>query len=117
MTRLYVVYYTSNSGFNPIKLFLDSLEKKQQSKLLRILEQIKEYGLQSVIPHLKKLSGLPLWEIRILGKDNIRLLYVLAYVNTIVVLHGFIKKTQKTNKKDIRIALRRYEEWKLQKIS
>lgn len=110
-----VVYYAGKNGFEPIKLFLDSLDKKQQMKILRILQYIKEYGLQSMIPHLKKLAGLPLWEIRILGKDNIRLLYILEYENTIIILHGFIKKTQKTDKKDIQIALQRYDEWKARK--
>lgn len=110
-----VVYYVSKNGFEPIKLFLDSLDEKQQTKIIRILQYIREYGLFSVIPHLKKLSGLPLWEIRILGKDNIRLLYILEHQYNVVVLHGFIKKTQKTDRQDINIALKRYMEWKLQK--
>jgi phage-related protein len=112
-----IVYYVSRNGNNPIKVFLDSLNQKQQVKILRILGYIKEYGLQSVIPHLKKLSGTPLWEIRILGKDNIRLLYILEFRNTIIILHGFIKKTQKTEKQDIIIALNRFQDWKSKKLS
>lgn len=110
-----VVYYVSKNSFEPIKLFLDSLDKIQQTKIIRILQYIREYGLQSVIPHLKRLSGLPLWEIRILGKDNIRLFYILEFKNTIIILHGFIKKTQKTGKQDVSIALKRYTEWKSRK--
>ncbi len=111
-----MIYYVNNNEFNPIKQFLDSLEKKQQTKILRILEQIRGYGLQSAIPHLKKLTGLPLWEIRLLGKDNIRLLYVLEFKNTVIILHGFIKKTKRTDMRDINIALQRYKEWKSQKM-
>jgi phage-related protein len=64
--------------------------------------------LQSVLPHIKKLRGTPLWEIRILGQDNLRVIYVVPYLDTVLVLHGFIKKTQKTPKKDLEVALSRY---------
>ena len=69
------------------------------------------YGLTSIIPHTKKLKGSPLWEIRIRGKDNIRILYVVHTENSIVVFHGFVKKTQKTSQKEIDIALERYKDW------
>ncbi|MBI5614428.1 type II toxin-antitoxin system RelE/ParE family toxin [Candidatus Gottesmanbacteria bacterium] len=70
--RNQVYYYRSPSGEIPIEKFLDSLQDKQQAKILRIFQYIKEYGLSAILPHTKKLSGTPLWEIRILGKDNIR---------------------------------------------
>jgi phage-related protein len=107
-----VLYYTSESHDNPVQLFLDNLESREQSKILRILQYIREYGLISVLPHVKKLSGLPLWEIRVLGRDNIRVLYVVPYEQTVLLLHGFKKKTQKTPKKEIRMALERYRDWK-----
>ena len=56
----------------------------------------------------------PLWEIRVLGKDNIRVLYTWRYKDTIILLHGFIKKKQKTPRKDINIAMSRYEELMIQ---
>lgn len=71
---------------------------------------LQEYGLSAIIPNVKKLSGTPLWEIRILGQDNIRILYVTIEKNAILVLHGFIKKKQKTPPKEIKIALLRYKE-------
>ncbi len=102
-----ILYYVSPSGENPINDFLDSLQDKQQSKILRILNNIKMYGLDSLIPHLKKLTGTPLWEIRILGRDNIRILYVIKQKDSILVLHGFIKKQQKTPIKEISNAISR----------
>jgi phage-related protein len=107
-----VLYYTSESHDNPVQLFLDNLESREQSKILRILQYIREYGLISVLPHVKKLSGLSLWEIRVLGRDSIRVLYVVPTELTVLVLHGFRKKTQKTPKKEIRMALERYRDWK-----
>ena len=87
------------------------MDTKQQTKLLRIIKYAEIYGLQSILPHVKKLSGTPLWEIRILGKDNIRAIYATIYNNSILILHGFIKKSQKTPTKEIDISLYRFKEW------
>lgn len=106
-----IYYYVSKSGENPVRQFLDSLSVKQQTKILRIFQYIKEYGLSSILPHTKKLTGTPLWEIRFLGKDNIRIVYVIPLEYEVVILHGFIKKTQKTSKNELIIALKRYKEW------
>ncbi len=106
-----VIYYISPSGNNPIDDFLESLSENQQSKLIRIFHYVKEYGLQSVIPHIKKLSGTPFWEIRILGHDNIRTIYVVPKEQHILILHGFIKKTKKTPSKEIVIASNRFTEY------
>ena len=74
---------------------------------------IQEYGLSVAIPHIKKLTGTSLWEIRILGNDSIRLLYVVIDKDGILVLHGFIKKSQKTPYKEIDIATSRYKQYLL----
>jgi len=52
-----------------------------------------------------------LYEIRILGKDNIRIIYVGLKSREVLVLHGFIKKRQKTSQNDIQTAVARFEEW------
>lgn len=113
MASIYrVVYYISRSGDNPVKIFLDSLQNIQKAKVFRLFQVYERYGLASIIPHTKKLTGTPLWEIRIKGKDNIRVIYVSRTEKSILVLHGFIKRTQKTPKKELIIALERYEDWK-----
>lgn len=107
-----VYYYVDSRGNNPVKRFLDSLLEKQQAKVLRIFQYLKDYGLQVILPHVKKIQGTPLWEIRILGKDNIRSIYAIPGQKIILILHGFIKKEQKTPLKYIEIALKRYKDWK-----
>lgn len=106
-----VIYYVTLTGENPVSDFLDSLDDRQQAKLLRILTYIEKYGLRSVLPHVKKLTGTPFWEIRVLGKDNIRVFYVSISGQEILALHGFFKKKQKTPPKEIEIALNRYKDW------
>lgn len=105
-----VYYYTTPTDKKVVQEFINSLEKAQQAKVIRIMKTIEEYGLESITPHIKKLTGTPLWEIRILGKDNIRIFYVTFTRESVLVLHGFLKKKQKTDMKEISIALGRLEE-------
>lgn len=110
-----VTYYISPGGDNPVSEFLDTCSKKQQVKILRIFQYLQEYGFLAAIPHIKKLSGTPFWEIRILGKDNIRIIYVYDCGKMIVVLHGFVKKGQKTPTGEMKICDQRYRELKNRK--
>lgn len=109
MDKWKVIYYSYSSGSNPVKEFLDA-NPKAKVKAFRIFFNIQEYGLTSVIPHIKKLAGTPLWEIRILGEDSTRILYITREVKQIFLLHAFVKKTNKTPLKEINIALKRLKE-------
>lgn len=106
-----ITYFIAPSGENPVKEFLESLQLRQKSKIFGIFENIRKYGLDSVVPHVKKLTGTPFWEIRVLGQDNIRVIYLVPKSNTVLVLHGFIKKTQKTSQRDLSVAIKRYKSW------
>jgi len=108
-TKIY--YYISPSGRNPAKNFIDSLAKNQKAKILRVFQYIREYGIRVPIQHIKKVKQTPFWEIRTLGKDNIRIIYAVVYKKDLLVIHGFIKKKQKTPKKELETALNRYREW------
>lgn len=106
MDRWQVIYYIPPSGDNPVKKFLDE-HPSAKMKAFRIFSHIEEYGLTGVIPHIKKLTGTPLWEIRILGQDSIRILYITRSEKQILLLHAFEKKTDKIPPKEIKIALQR----------
>jgi phage-related protein len=61
-------------------------------------------------PHVKPLRD-KLWEMRMSGKDGIaRAIYMAARGRRIVILHAFVKKTQKTPPQAIRLALTRAKE-------
>lgn len=112
MNKYKTVFYQSPSGESPVKDFLLTLTDIQQEKLIRILKYIEEYGLESVARHVRKLQGSLLWEIRILGKDNIRVLYIIPTLQIVLLLHGFIKKSQKTPIQDILTGEKRLVDWK-----
>jgi phage-related protein len=82
-----------------------------RAKLAHIEEMMAALGPQRMRePHVKPL-GDRLWEMRMSGRDGIaRAIYVLATGRRIVILHAFIKKTQKTPAAAIRLALKRAKE-------
>ncbi|MDP3941517.1 MAG: type II toxin-antitoxin system RelE/ParE family toxin, partial [bacterium] len=59
------------------------------------------------MPHAKRLSSV-LFELRIRGRQEIRILYCLRK-RSIYLLHGFKKQTQKTPQKEIETALKRFQ--------
>lgn len=105
---MYRVKYFEVDGKSPVKEFYDSCPKSLRSKIVRQLRYIEEYGLTKANPNLKKLSGTSLWEMRILGRDSIRIICVAIINSEVVVLHMFKKKSNKTSSRDINISLKRY---------
>jgi phage-related protein len=77
----------------------------------RIVELIQSHGLERVRePYVKHLEG-SLWEMRMKGKSGIaRAVYVTAVHKKIVIVHVFVKKTQRTPRREIMIALKRAKE-------
>jgi phage-related protein len=82
-----------------------------QARFLRLAERIASAGLESLgEPHVKRLEG-KLWELRLTGRDGIaRALYVTAIGQRVVVVRAFVKKTQRTPRAEIELALRRAKE-------
>ncbi len=82
-----------------------------RARMMRVTELIETHGLPHVgMPYVRHLEG-KLWEMRAKGKDGIaRSLYVAATGKRVVVLRCFIKKTQKTPQREIRLALERAKE-------
>lgn len=103
-----VSFYTPAGKTSPIENVLESLNLRQEAKIARAFRYLKEFGLTRAIPNLRKLTNTPLWELRILGKDNIRIICTTRKAKEIVILHIFIKKKKKTPKKELDMAMNRY---------
>jgi phage-related protein len=82
-----------------------------RARFLYISRLIEEFGLAAVRePHVKHLQG-PLWEMRMKGRDGIsRAIYVAAAGRRAVVVRVFVKKTQKTPRSEIELAMKRATE-------
>ena len=104
-----VRFYRDRSGKEPVAEYIAELisrkDKDSRIKLNKIrdyLNALSEYGTQIGEPYVKHLDG-EIWELRPL-RD--RILFVAWVDDTFVLLHHFMKKTQKTPKREIEQAKR-----------
>jgi phage-related protein len=87
---------------------VEALPADMRARLARIALLIEEKGLDRVgEPHVKHIEG-RLWEMRMKGRSGIsRALYVTAVSQCVVILRVFVKKTEKTPRHEIELALSR----------
>lgn len=97
--------YETPNGRKPIDEFIESQERKTQSKIIHLIKLLEKYGTHIGMPYSKRLNR-SLSELRIRG-DEMRILYGFKD-QTILIVHIFKKKTNKVPKKEIETALRRY---------
>lgn len=76
----------------------------------RLLELLAEYGPNLRLPHLRAM-GDRLFELRPRGRSGIgRAFYCFLVGKRIVVVHAFVKKTQQTPDKELKLARKRAKE-------
>jgi len=82
-----------------------------RARFQRVFRLAEAHGLAALImPLARPLEG-PLWELRAAGKDGIaRGLYVAMRGRRVVLLRFFVKKTQRTPRREIETALARLRE-------
>lgn len=104
MEKFNVEFYTKVNGEKPAKEFLLELDKKMRAKLLGIIGILEESGNLLREPYSKHLED-GIFELRGKVGNNIsRVMYFFYVGNRIVLTNGFIKKTQKTPKREIELA-------------
>jgi phage-related protein len=79
-----------------------------QARFVHIAQMLQEFGPQAVgLPHIRFLQD-KLWEMRLKGRDGIaRAIYVAQTGKQLLVLHVFIKKTEKTPRRALKTAAER----------
>jgi phage-related protein len=100
-----IIFYATETGKRPVDEFLDSLESKEAQKILWVLKLIEELDR---IPsqYFKKLSGSEeTWECRVRTKSKaLRIFGFFAEGGTLILTHGYAKKSQRTDAKEIKLA-------------
>ena len=82
------------------------------ARFLRYAERMEIYGPDLGMPHTRAMGG-GLFELRLKAAEGIaRVFYCTIVGRRIVMLHQFIKKAEKTPRKELEIALRRMREVK-----
>jgi phage-related protein len=106
-----VHFYEDGRGEQPIKNLLDNLRDKahtskdariQYEKILTYIRSLQKHGTRIGEPVVKHITG-DIWELRPLSH---RVLFFYWKDNKFILLHHFIKKTNKTPPKEIKQAER-----------
>jgi phage-related protein len=106
LKRLPARFYRSDNGREPVREWLKGLEAEHRKILGEDIKDV-EFSWPIGMPLVRSL-GRDLWEVRsnLPGGRIARVLFS-AERDAMVLLHGFIKKTQKTPQRDIDLALKR----------
>ncbi len=111
-----VIFYEKENGEIPVREFLYLLSAKLKAKAIWELRLLRQYGTGLKEPYTKPMQGdtyKGLWELRIkLGSNASRIFYFLPLENTFVLLHGFVKKSEETPKRELDIAKRHMEDYR-----
>ena len=98
----------------PAEDFLRKLETKLRAKAFRCIQLLERFGPHLPMPHVRKLSGCDLHELRSqIGSNTCRLFYFHKGQRVYVVTSGYVKKAHRTSRSEIDRAMRlkrQYEE-------
>lgn len=97
----------TSRGKKPVEEFIKKQNQRVQAKILQLLTLLEIHGPQLGMPHTKKLRS-DIYELRIRGKNELRILYFF-HKNRIYLVHAFKKKSNKTPLNEIEIAINRIQ--------
>ncbi len=104
MQKFEVVFYEKDDGQCPVEDFLKKIDVKMRAKMVGLLEILEEKGNILREPYSKHLED-GIFELRCkVGSNITRVLYFFYYQGKIILTNGFVKKVQKTPRKEISIA-------------
>ena len=104
----YSIIYYSDQVQEDVLALPDTL----QARYIGLTARMIEHGPNLGLPHTDALGG-GLFELRLKGAEGIaRVMYCLMIERQILVLHVFVKKTQKTPLRELGIARQRMKEFK-----
>jgi len=102
---LSVVFYASASGQEPVRVWLQALSRDDR-RVVGFDIKTTQYGWPIGMPLIRKVEP-GLWEVRSHIKDGIARVLFTVEDHLMVLLHGFVKKSQKTPAPELRIARQR----------
>ncbi len=102
-----IIYYSEQ-----VQEDIMSLPDTLQARYIGLTQRMLEHGPNLGLPHTDAFGG-GLFELRLKGAEGIaRVFFCTMVEQEIVMLHSFIKKTQKTPEKELKIAKSRMKELK-----
>ncbi len=95
-----VLFFQTARGDFPVKNFIEEQNKSTQTRIAHSIRLLINYGPFLKPPDSKKLRD-KLYELRISGKDAVRICYTVVN-GKYYLLHVFKKKTQKTPSRELK---------------
>jgi phage-related protein len=106
-----IVFFIEDNGASPVEEFLESLDLKAQRRFAWSMEQLRLRNVAAREPLVRHLEG-KLWELREESRTDIyRVIYCFFTGRRIVFLHGFQKKSRKTPRAELELALKRLDKF------
>ena len=102
-----VRFYRLDSGREPVREWLQALDREARKTVGEDVKTL-QYGWPIGMPLARKLDQ-DLWEVRSTIKNRIARIIFTVHEDIIVLLHGFIKKSQKTPSPDLLLAKKRLQ--------
>ena len=99
---LQVIFYQSENSKEPVREWLKSLSQDEK-KLIGEAIKMVQFSYPIGMPLVRKMSP-DLWEVRINLSDKIARILFTIKNQKMILLHGFIKKSQKIPNKELEIA-------------
>jgi phage-related protein len=108
-----IVFFALDSGREPVRDWLKALDRDSKRAIGEDIKTL-QFGWPIGMPLTRKMDD-DLWELRSKLKQGIARTFFTVYGNKIVLLHGFIKKSQKTPVKELSLAKRRLNKLRSEK--
>ena len=103
--KIKVVFYKTPSGNEPVRTWLKSLPSDENKNIGEDIKAV-EIAWPTGLPLVRKLDS-DLWEVRTNLHSRISRVFFTVWNGFMVLLHGFIKKSQKTPQEDLELAKKR----------
>ena len=105
--QIEVCFYQEESGNTPVRAWLQDLSQDDRKVIGRDIKKIQiSWPVNNL---LVKPLGCKMWEIRTRLDNRIVRIIFAFHDSKIILLHGFIKKTQKTPQQEIDLAIKRFK--------
>ena len=107
--RLAAFFYQTKSGNEPVREWLKGMPREDRKSIGEDIAYV-QYKWPIGKPRVDHLRA-DIWEVRTsMGNRIARTLFAVTN-GTMVLLHGFVKKTKTTPDDEIKLAIKRYKEW------
>ena len=109
LPKFRATFFRTGAGGEPVREWLLSLPKEERRQIGKDIAYV-QYKWPIGKPRVDHLrSGI--WEVRTNLESRIARVLFAVSGQEIVLLHGFVKKTERTSTDDIRLAEKRWKEW------